>query len=110
MKKEKTKLERYRFPLYPEWVDLWLSDDRVLPNCNGFSGALGSRVTHQFYRYSIPFDPYDLRHCFARCAFECRLPIETAARSLGHRVDVHETVYQHLHNAQKSRAKLRSLI
>lgn len=93
--KGKTDEERYIFPIYPEWADSWLDPDNLsLPDCNGDNQALGDRVTHAFKRLGIPFSPYNLRHCFARRAFECDLAIESAARLMGHRVDVHERIYQ----------------
>ncbi len=92
----KTKLERFIFPLFPEWVEAWFQDDSVeLPNCNGDNQALGNRVTVAYNRFGIEFDGNDIRHSYSRRAFDCGLPIETAARSMGHRVDVHEAIYQH---------------
>lgn len=91
----KTKQERFIFPLYPEWVNDWFQGEVILPDCNGSNQALGNRVTHAYDRFGIPFNPNDIRHCYARRAFDCNLAIETAALSMGHRVDVHTTIYQH---------------
>lgn len=92
--KGKTKKERYAFPLLPEWTER-LTLPLVLPQCSGDNAALGNRVTHQFKRLEVPFSPYNLRHCWARRAFERGIDTATASVSLGHGEGVHRGIYQH---------------
>jgi integrase len=85
--------ERYVYPLYPEWGAL-VSGDR--PNITrkdnqGYGGA----VTQAFSDYGVGFTPYNLRHCWAVRAVECGLDPALAAAQMGHRLDVHNRVYQH---------------
>lgn len=82
------------YPLYPEWVNEWGLATGDLPSCTGANNsALGSRVTHAFVRYGIPFNPYDLRHAWAVRSLEFGLPVELAAQQMGHSVDVHCRTY-----------------
>lgn len=85
--------ERYVYPLYPEWGEL-VSGDRpniTRKDTQGYGGA----VTQAFSRYSVSFTPYNLRHCWAVRAVECGLDPALAAAQMGHRLDVHNRVYQH---------------
>ena len=87
--------ERYAYPLYPEWADQWNLKEGKPPNCSGKThGDFGSRVTHALYRYNVPFNPYDIRHCWARRAFEFNLDPGLAARSMGHSLEVHCRTYR----------------
>ena len=94
----KTRSSRLIYPLYPEWAERWKLGDRVLPNVQIRPGmgnsALGAKITAAFWYQDLPFTAYDLRHCFARRCFEFGIPIETAARLLGHSVDRHRETYQ----------------
>jgi integrase len=90
--KGKTNQERYVYPLYPEWAERWLADIK-LPQVNGKNTDLGNRVTHQFTRYGIPFNPYDLRHAWARRSLEFGWDLSLAAAQMGHSVKVHADIY-----------------
>lgn len=82
------------WPLYPEWVKQWGLVATNLPPCNGpNNSALGSRVTHAFKRYEVPFNPYDLRHAWAVRSLEFGMPVELAAQQMGHSVEVHCRTY-----------------
>ena len=88
--------ERYCYPLYPEWAEKWKLNEGNSPQCSGeLNSDYGSRVTHAFYRYNVPFNPYDMRHCWARRAFEFSLDPGLAARSMGHSLAVHCNTYRH---------------
>ncbi|BFM40746.1 site-specific integrase [Synechocystis sp. LKSZ1] len=90
--KGKTNQERYVYPLYPEWAERWLVEIK-LPQVNGKNTDLGNRVTHQFSRYGIPFNPYDLRHAWARRSLEFGWDLSLAAAQMGHSVKVHADIY-----------------
>lgn len=87
--------ERYAYPLYPEWANLWDLKEGIPPNCTGKThGDLGSRVTNAFTRYKVPFNALDIRHSWARRAFEFNLDPGLAARSMGHSLKVHCETYR----------------
>lgn len=89
----KTNFHRV-YPLYPEWVEQFGLNCPQLPRCTGGNNsALGHRVTRQFERYGVPFNPYDLRHAWAVRSLEFGMPVELAAQQMGHGVDVHCRTY-----------------
>ena len=95
---------RIAYPLLPKWFDLWQLDRTDCPNCTGRNNTdLGSRVTHAFKRYDVPFAPYYLRHAWAVRAIG-RLDVSLAAQQLGHSVETHTKVYQHWIGAEIHRA------
>ncbi|MDJ0681776.1 MAG: hypothetical protein QNJ18_18195 [Xenococcaceae cyanobacterium MO_167.B52] len=85
---------RIIWALYPEWWEQWrLYDMQTLPDVSGKNNqALGSRVTRAFSRYKLT-QPYNLRHAWAIRAIDF-IPIELAARMMGHSLDVHYKTYQ----------------
>ena len=92
--KSKRNGERLVYPLYPEWVDLFKLHDDLLPKCTGkWNGDLGARVTRAFYRYEIPFNPYSLRHAWARRSLEFGMDLTIASEMMGHSVRVHSEIY-----------------
>ncbi|MFN7662553.1 MAG: hypothetical protein ACK5PQ_02380 [Alphaproteobacteria bacterium] len=92
--KSKRNGERLVYPLYPEWVDLFKLEDDLLPKCTGkWNGDLGARVTRAFYRYEIPFNPYSLRHAWARRSLEFGMDLSIASEMMGHSVRVHSEIY-----------------
>lgn len=85
---------------YPEWVNSMRLCDVALPNVSGKTHAdYGHRVSQFFRRAGIPFTPLDLRHRWAIRTLEFGLPIELAARQMGHSVDVHNKTYHRSINA-----------
>ena len=80
--------------LYPEWWEKWRLHERSqLPELNGKNNRdLGSRVTRAFKRYELT-PPYNLRHAWAIRAINF-MPVEMAARQMGHSVDLHCKTYQ----------------
>lgn len=80
---------------YPEWVDDFGLRTKHLPNVTGKEHAdYGARVTHYFAdRLQLPFTALDLRHRWAVRTLEFGLPVELAAKQMGHSVDVHTNTY-----------------
>lgn len=82
------------YPFYPEWLEQWNLREATLPKVSGRNNSdLGSRVTHQFSRYAVPFPPYNLRHAWAVRSMEFGLDISLAAQQMGHSVRVHSETY-----------------
>jgi integrase len=93
----KTRTERFVYPLYPEWAEAWKLDLKKLPNIQleGLSNAKrGTKISGEFYDRKLPFKPYDLRHCYARRCFEFSLPPDLAAGLMGHSIQVHIQTYR----------------
>lgn len=79
---------------YPEWVEDFELRTVRLPRVTGKTHAdYGHRVSTFFRRAGMPFTPLDLRHRWAIRTLEFGLPIELAARQMGHSVDVHNKTY-----------------
>jgi integrase len=87
--------ERFIYPLYPEWADVWLLYNKTLPNIDpSYSNAkLGTKVSNWF-RGKFSFKCYDLRHCYARRCFEFGLTPDWAAGLMGHSIAVHTNTYR----------------
>lgn len=94
----KTKQERFVYPLYPEWAEVWQLENRKLPDFQQFeqlsNSQRGTKVSNEFYDRKIPFKPYDLRHCYARRCFEFSPPPDLAAGLMGHSIQVHIKTYR----------------
>jgi integrase len=84
------------YPLYPEWIDLFKLDKIEIPKVDLTlaNGRLGTKVSHQFARYKIPFAPYNLRHAWAIRAISFGIPDSIAAAQMGHSLTVHNRTYQ----------------
>ena len=82
---------------YPEWVDLFdLRCPPKLPAVTGKNNSdLGHRCSQYFGRLSLPFNLYDLRHCWAVRSLEFGLDVSLAAQQMGHSVQVHTNLYHH---------------
>ena len=80
---------------YPEWVKEFNLRQKVLPEVTGVDhAAYGQRVTHYFAdRLHLPFTALDLRHRWAIRTLEFGLPVELAAKQMGHSVKVHCETY-----------------
>lgn len=94
----KTKTERFVYPLFPEWAEDWQLEIKKPPNLQQpellSNAKLGSKVSSEFYDRKLPFKPYDLRHCYARRCFEFSLPPDLAAGLMGHSLQVHIQTYR----------------
>jgi integrase len=87
---------RLVWPFYPEWFREFELSNVVLPpiNTDRPNQAIGQAVTKYFHDWAkLPFSPYDLRHCWAIRTIEFLVPVELAARQMGHSVDVHTKTY-----------------
>jgi integrase len=88
--------ERLTWPCYPEWFDQFKLADVVIPpiNTNRSNEAIGRHLGKYFHtEVGLPFKAYDLRHAWAIRTIEFRLPIELAARQMGHSVTEHSRTY-----------------
>lgn len=86
---------RIVYPFHPEWANEWNLQDMKIPKCSGASDRdLGSRVGKAFDRYSVPFNPYDLRHAYANRTIHYGLDISLAAHYMGHSVKMHCDEYR----------------
>lgn len=84
------------WPIYPEWPEQFKLAQVHLPAVSGKTNSdLGHRVTNAFRRAKIPFQPYDLRHCWAVRSLNFGLDISLAAQQMGHSVKVHSEIYHH---------------
>ena len=87
--------DRQCLPLHPEWFDRWGLAEGDRPNISGrHNRDLGDRINKAFKRYGVPFPPYDLRHAYARRAFERGLAIDTVAEAMGHDAQLHRRIYR----------------
>jgi len=87
---------RIAFPLYTEWVEDLNIRKIQLPefDTEGKSnGELGAEVSKAFRRFGIPFNPYDLRHSWARRSIDCEMDPRKSAESLGHNLATHYKKY-----------------
>jgi integrase len=85
------------WPCYPEWVDAFNLRSPMLPAVTGRNNSeLGERCSQYFRRDAgLPFNPYDLRHCWAVRTLTFGLDISLAAQQMGHSVQVHTDLYHH---------------
>ncbi|MEM9770974.1 MAG: hypothetical protein AAF889_05150 [Cyanobacteria bacterium P01_D01_bin.73] len=92
---------RQVWPYHPEWWEEWeLWDYDRCPQYSGpHNAALGQRVAQFFYRLkkagTISCDAYDLRHAWAIRTIRYGLPVELAARQMGHSLEIHTETYHH---------------
>lgn len=84
-------------PFPPEWCDRWdLTGELILPPIRAKQHRdYSDRTSKHFRRCKLPFQPYDLRHCWCvRAAVVYRMADSVAARWAGHSVDLHASLYQ----------------
>jgi integrase len=86
---------RLVWPCYPEWIEQFGLRTKHLPPVTGADhAAYGQRVTHYFANVlKLPFTALDLRHRWAIRTLEFGLPVELAAKQMGHSVKVHCETY-----------------
>lgn len=89
--------QRIAYPVYGEtWTEL-RPEMMAYPNIaiEGKShNVLGNKVGQYFREHGIPFQPYDLRHSYARRSFEKGLPSDFIAASMGHSEAVQRSIYR----------------
>lgn len=84
------------WPCYPEWIDTFELRAPQIPVANGKTNSnLGERCAQYFRRAGMPFQLYDLRHCWAIRSLEFGLDISLAAQQMGHSLQVHTDLYHH---------------
>lgn len=84
------------WPCYPEWIDFFDLRSPRIPAVSGKTNSnLGERCDQYFRRAGMPFQLYDLRHCWAIRSLEFGLDISLAAQQMGHSVQVHTDLYHH---------------
>jgi integrase len=72
----------------PEWVELFDLNNPKFPQT-----TRPKTVSTQFYKYDLPFHPYALRHAWAIRTMTYNLPLELAAKQMGHSMTIHSKVY-----------------
>lgn len=88
---------RQGLPLPKAWIDRWELQNKRLPaiNIERDHRTVGSQLGVALRRYEAPFLPYDLRHAWAvRAIHNPQISPSLAAKSLGHSLMVHTSLYQ----------------
>ena len=88
---------RQGLPLPKEWIARWALQTKRLPKINleRDHRTVGSQLGVALRRYEVPFRAYDLRHAWAvRAIHNPQLSPSLAAKSLGHSLMVHTSLYQ----------------
>jgi integrase len=79
------------------WIDRWdLTTKRVPPIdlCRSHKDV-GTAMRLPFRRSGVSFQPYDLRHAWAvRAIYSPKINASFAAKSMGHSLQVHNSIYQ----------------
>ncbi len=81
--------DRRVYPIFPEWVEIFDLGNPKHPKVQ----KPGNAANRQFWKYKVPFSPYDLRHAWAIRSMEFGLPIELAAQQMGHSMAIHSETY-----------------
>lgn len=95
---------RQSIALPPEWITRWSLHTKRLPSFNQSRSHrdVGSLMGQMFRRAGAPFQPYDLRHAWAvRAIHNPRISPSLAAKSMGHSLAVHSSVYQRWFDAHE---------
>jgi integrase len=88
---------RQGLPLPKAWISRWKLQDKRLPaiNLDRDHRTVGSQLGVALRRHGAPFLPYDLRHAWAvRAIHNPQISPSLAAKSLGHSLMVHTSLYQ----------------
>jgi integrase len=88
---------RQGLPLPKAWIDRWDLRSKRLPaiNLDRDHRTVGSQLGVALRRHEAPFLPYDLRHAWAvRAIHNPQISPSLAAKSLGHSLMVHTSLYQ----------------
>jgi integrase len=95
---ERTRKHKQRqiWALYREWVDEFGLRCGELPSIKGQTHSdYGDRVSQYFHRNAkLPFNAYDLRHCWAVRRILFGYPDALSAEQMGHTLAVHSQTYQ----------------
>lgn len=88
---------RQGLPLPKAWIDRWSLGCRRLPgiNLDRDHRTVGAQLGVALRRFGSPFKAYDLRHAWAvRAIHNPQISPSLAAKSLGHSLMVHTSLYQ----------------
>lgn len=88
---------RQGMPLPKVWIERWDLEAKRLPaiNLERDHRTVGSQLGVALRRHQAPFLPYDLRHAWAvRAIHNPQISPSLAAKSLGHSLMVHTSLYQ----------------
>jgi len=88
---------RQGLPLPKAWIERWDLEHKRLPtiNLNRDHRTVGAQLGVALRRHGAPFLPYDLRHAWAvRAIHTPQISPSLAAKSLGHSLLVHTSLYQ----------------
>jgi integrase len=88
---------RQGLPLPKAWISRWWLQDKRLPgiNLDRDHRTVGSQLGVALRRHGAPFLAYDLRHAWAvRAIHNPQISPSLAAKSLGHSLMVHTSLYQ----------------
>ena len=95
---------RQSLALPPAWIDRWDLHDKRLPvfNSKRSHRDVGALMGQALRRAGAEFQPYDLRHAWAvRAIHNPKISPSLAAKSLGHSLAVHSSVYQRWFDAHE---------
>ena len=95
---------RQSLALPPEWIERWSLHNKRLPAFNPERSHrdVGALMGQAFRRAGAEFQPYDLRHAWAvRAIHNPKISPSLAAKSMGHSLAVHSSVYQRWFDAHE---------
>ena len=95
---------RQSLALPVEWIERWSLHTKRLPafNPNRSHRDVGALMGQAFRRAGAEFQPYDLRHAWAvRAIHNPKISPSLAAKSMGHSLAVHSSVYQRWFDAHE---------
>jgi len=95
---------RQSIALPAEWIERWSLHAKRLPSFNHERSHrdVGALMGQMFRRAGATFQPYDLRHAWAvRAIHNPRISPSLAAKSMGHSLAVHSSVYQRWFDAHE---------
>jgi len=85
---------RMVLPLPKEWFDLMKPYQYVEANVQGKTLHMVGKPVVQWFTQHMPFKAYYLRHRWACRCLELNMPTGTAAKFMGHSINVHTQTYQ----------------
>ncbi|MEB3278242.1 MAG: hypothetical protein VKK42_04885 [Lyngbya sp.] len=103
--------ERLVYPLHPEWVERFdLLNPKRFPCRTSKYESKVSQLGKLLIRHGFKNEAYSLRHRYAIRAHELDVPIDDAARWMGHSVEMHVETYQKYMDASTSDKIYRKLL
>jgi integrase len=98
----KSKSSRMVRPLYPEYFERWQTWKGTPPET--IREDPGYVIAKVFRKLNLGLRPYDLRHSWAiRALYYPKITEEQAARSMGHSLGIHQSVYEHWISTKRER-------